>query len=363
MRVTDRMGYEQVNRNIQKNRMEMSDLQNQAATQKRVTKPSDDPVASARVLTSRTDERAQTQFSKNINTAKSFLEFTDQSLAEMSEVFVRLKELAVQQANDAGASKETRGVVAEEVAQAFNQVVHIGNRKLGERYIFGGFQTTKAPFDLAGNYHGDDGDMKIHINKDAFVAMNLTGDKVFLGKGIGNDGLIRPRSETPTNADELFEFKNRENERQMRNQELNQESVRLRAPASEGRGGGSSFQSNVEVGDQGHAINILATVKAFEAALRVNDKEQIQEAIDELDKAISQVIHARAQTGARIQMLNHTLDSLSKSIIESKGLASQLEDADIFQVVSDMTKTDATLKATLETSGKVVQPSLLDFLR
>ena len=47
MRVTDKMAYNQVTRNLQKNRGEMQDLQNQAATQKRINKPSDDPAAAS----------------------------------------------------------------------------------------------------------------------------------------------------------------------------------------------------------------------------------------------------------------------------------------------------------------------------
>lgn len=360
MRVTDKMGYNQVTAHMQKNRTEMSDLQNQAATQKRVTKPSDDPVAASKVLGVRSDERGGNQFTKNINTARSFLESTDQSLSELAEILMRAKELAIQQASDAGASPETRKVVSEEIKQIYNQIVQIGNRKLGERYIFGGYQTTRAPFDTQGNYYGDDGDMKIHVNKDAFVAMNLSGDKVFLGKGIGEDGLARAQVETPHDSDELIEYQQKEMDRQ-RYQNQQQSEVQVRGPASTTSHGSQEFQSHLE--EDTKAINILQAMKDFDTGLRVNDKAEIQQAIDNIDFAISQVVHSRAQVGARIQTLNHTQDTLQKSIVESKLTASQLEDADLFQVVSDMSKTDSTLKATLETSGKVIQPSLLDFLK
>lgn len=362
MRVTDRMGFDQVTRNLQKNRGEMGELQNQAATQKRLTKPSDDPIASARVLGARTEERGSTQFVKNINMARSFLEFSDQSLGELSEVMMRLKELAIQQANDAGASDETRRVVAEEVAQSFNQTVQIGNRKLGERYIFGGHQTTTAPFTQGGDYRGDDGDLKIHVNKDSFMAMNLPGDRVFLGKGIGADGSIRPRAETPKNTDELIQYQRDEQYRLEKNQESQQDDVLLRAPAAATARDQKQITTKApETGEGG--IDILQTLRDFEIGLRVNDKAEIQNAIDNLDKAFAQVVHARAQVGSRIQALNHTNDGLQKSIVDSKIAASQFEDADLFQVASEIAKSDSTLKATLETSGKVVQPSLLDFLR
>lgn len=363
MRVTDKMGYNQVVTNMQRNRTDMNELQNQAATQKKVTKPSDDPVASAKVLAMRTEDRNNNQFIKNITQARSFLEFSDQSLAELGETLTRMKELAIQQSNDAGASSETRRVTAEEVAQTFNQMVQIGNRKLGERFIFGGFQTEKQPFDTQGNYHGDDGDVKIHINKDAFLAMNMPGDRIFLGKGLGSDGIARARQETPKTADELRDFKSKEIERIEHNRQLEegQDEVKMRAPASTQRGDRQPIRSDFEADSQ--AVNILDTVKNFEISLRVNDKAEIQDSIDKIDQALSQVIQSRSQIGARIQTLNHTQDSLHRAVVDNKQNTSLLEDADLFTVVNDMSKADTTLKATMETSGRIIQPSLLDFLK
>lgn len=362
MRIADKMAYTQVTSNLQKNRSEMSDLQNQAATQKRINKPSDDPTASARVLAARTEERGSQQFIKNINIARSFLEFSDQSLGELSETLMRAKELAIGQANDAGASEETRRVSASEVEQMYNQAVQVGNRKLGERYIFGGYRTTSTPFDVSGEYKGDDGDMKIQINKDAFVAMNISGDKVFLGRGISSDGQLRANPNVPKNSKELQQYKVDEQMRVERNKEMQEEPMSLRAPASTPRPeSGKTFSSTEDAEATG--INILKTLKNFEVALRVNDKESIQVAIDEVDSALSQVVNARAQVGSRIMALNAAQDSLQKAIVDNKTTASQLEDVDLFQVVSDINKTDSTLKATLETSSKVTNMSLLDFLR
>lgn len=361
MRIADKMGYNQVTTNLQKNRSDMSDLQNQAATQKRITKPSDDPSAAARVLNARTDERGSKQFVKNVDVARSFLEFTDQSLSELTESLTRAKELAIAQANDAGASPDTRRAVAAEIEQLYNQAVQIGNRKLGERYIFAGYRTTKPPFDISGEYHGDDGDMKVQINKDAFVAMNISGDKVFSGKGLGSDGLIRPGSEVPHDTEELQEYQQKDLQRLQQNQQMKNQPIELRAPASvEGRE--QKPATSVDDPEQ-KGLNILKSLKDFQIALTTNDKEEIQASIDTMDQAITQVVNARAQVGARVASLNAATDSLQKSIVDSKTHASQLEDADLFEVVSDINKTDSTLKATLETSSKVTNMSLLDFLK
>lgn len=363
MRVTDRMGMEQTQRNLQRNRTEMGELQMQAATQKRVNKPSDDPIAAARVLATRTEDRGSQQFLKNIHMARSFLEYTDQSLGEVTEVLNRMKELAVAQSSDAGASDETRRVVAEEVGQTYGQLIQIGNRKMGDRYVFGGFQTMKAPFDVAGNYHGDMGTMSIHINKDAFMAMNVPGEQVFLGSGISEDGLIRAPTEVPRDVRELQTHQQETLDKLKRKQEDSENpNFKLRNPATNSARSNSAAEARVSQNEEA-GVNIIRAIKDFEIALRTADKAGIQSAIDTMENALSQVIRARAQVGARIQTLNLTEEGLRKAIVENKMAASHFEDADLLQVVSDINKTDAAFKATLDTSARLVQRSLLDFLK
>ena len=360
MRVADKMNFNQVNQNLAKNRSEMADLQNQAATQKRINKPSDDPLAAARVLVSRTEERGNNQFIKSINNAKSFLEFSDQSLNELSDVLVRAKELAIGQSSDAGGNAESRMVAASEIEQIYNQSVQIGNRKLGERYIFGGFKTQTAPFTSAGQYRGDDGDMKVQTQKDSFVAVNIPGSKVFLGQGLGQDGIVRPQLETQTTVPALKQFQNDEKLREKGNEEIQQNFVETRGLASVGPGKSARAKDPVT---ESAGTNVFSALKELEISLRTNDKEGIQTSLDTLDQAISQVILTRSEVGARIMAVNNTMDSLQKAVVDNKITASQLEDADAFQVISDINKTDSTLRATLETSGKLIQPSLLDFLK
>ncbi len=360
MRIADKMSFNQVNQNLTKNRSEMADLQNQAATQKRINKPSDDPLASTRVLAARTEERGNTQFIKNINNARSFLEFSEQSLSELSEILVRAKELAISQSNDASGNEETRMVTASEIEQIYNQSVQIGNRKLGERYVFGGFKTQTMPFTQEGLYNGDDKDIKIQTNKDSFISMNVAGSKVFLGEGLGEDGVVRARYDIPKTVSELKQHQAEEINRQEINQEVKENQIQTRGPASVR---GSSYKDSRDPVTGSVGVNIFETLKNLEISLRTNDKASVQAALDTIDQAISQVVLARSEVGSRVMAVNNTMDSLQKAVVDNKITASQLEDADAFQVVSDINKTESTLKATLETSGKLIQPSLLDFLR
>jgi flagellar hook-associated protein 3 FlgL len=367
MRIADKMAFQQVNSTLAKNREELTDLQNQAATQRRVNKPSDDPVAATRVLHSKTEERTDKQFVKSLNIAKSFLETTEQSLNDLTEALVRAKELAINQSNDASANGDSRKTIAAEVDQLLNQSIQIGNRKLGDRYIFSGHKTTTSPFDNKGNYFGDEGDIKIQVNKDSFVAMNIPGNKLFQGVSLNDDGVARASIDTPRTADDLKVLKesieNRKNKEGEENELRQVYTKQLRDLASVKSVSEASDDAETQQKIQSNGVNIFETLKGLSVALKTNDKQAIQSQLDVIDQALAQVILARSQVGARVSSLNTSLETLQKSIIDAKQMASSQEDADVFELVSDINKNDTALKATLQTSGKMIQPSLLDFLR
>jgi flagellar hook-associated protein 3 FlgL len=366
MRIADKMTFDQVNRAITKNRSEISNLQNQAATQKRVTKPSDDPIAAARVLGERVDLRGNEQYVKNLNYAKGFLDFSEQSLSDLGDILVRAKELAISQASDASANPQTRRGVAEEIKQLRNHAIELGNRKLGERYIFGGYNTTQAPFDEHGAYRGDDGELKIHIDKDAFLAMNVPGSFVFEGKGISKDGFTRHPSIQAKTVEEL------QTQKGERPQEFNPESSgpETRGPASVRISEASAKTVNPEFnGEESSAnklpegINIFDSLKKLELALMTNDKAGVQDSLDMMDDGLQQVIVARSALGSRVSTIDNSLNAASAHIVDNKQTISQLEDADAFEVISDMNKTESALQAALQTSGKLLQKSLMDFVQ
>jgi flagellar hook-associated protein 3 FlgL len=350
MRIADKMNFDQVNSGLQKNRSELSELQNQAATQKRVNKPSDDPLATTRVLSARTNIHASQQYIKNINQAKTFLEYSDQSLSELTEILTRAKELAISQASDGGANASSRAVTATEVEQLVGQTVQVGNRKLGDRFLFGGYRTTEAPFDPQGGYRGDAGEMKVAINKEADVSINVPGSRVFLGLGIrggtGNrasgssDGAVSPAG-SEAGAPNY--------------------QAPLRGPA-----GGDPPQaatSQIAASWRNSGTNVFSVLQDLEVSLRTNFKEGIQDSLDKLDEALAQVVLARSEVGSRLATLNSATENLTKGVVDSKALASSMEDVDTFELVSNLTKSESTLKASLDSSSKLIQPSLLDFLR
>lgn len=359
MRVSDKMQQSQVINNLNKNRTELSGLENQASSMKRITKPSDDPTGIAKVLQNRTENKNLTQFDKNIFIAKSFLETTETTLSQLGDVLVRAKELAVQAANDTN-SGLPREMMASEVEQIYNSVVEMSNRRFGDRFIFAGYKTTDAPFTKEGEYKGDDGQIQVQNLTGQFMPINLVGSQVFLGEALAYGGNVGREENRPKTVEELQKYKRDQVEAEFQKETTKEDQLETRGPASVGqvqRLGEKDPVTNVR------GTNIFSTVMGLEAALRTDDKTGIQEALDALDQALNQVNMARAEVGGRENQLSATSEGIQKTIIDNKAYNSQMEDADVFQVMTDLNKSNQTLNATLSTSNKFLTQSLLDFLK
>ena len=365
MRIADKMNYEQVKGNLTKNRSDMADLQNQAATMKKLLKPSDDPVATARILASRTDRAVNDQYLKNMEVAKGFLTAAEQALGDVGESLLRAKELALSQANDASANETTRRTVAAEIDQIYRHVINIGNRKLGDRYVFGGFKTTVAPFDMKGGYRGDSGEIKIEVNKGVYVPMNVAGNQIFLGQSaLQAPAWTEEQGRTPQEQERI--------ELRQIDEENKQEQRRLASVANPGGIDVRDKEQNLaptpetegdpRLGAQ-DGLSIFKILQNLGIGLRTNDKTTIQDTLNDLDSAIEQVVLARSRLGSRVMNLDSIDQTHRKTNIEAKSTESRLEDADVYELFTDLSRTENTLKSSLSTSGKLIQPSLLDFLK
>jgi flagellar hook-associated protein 3 FlgL len=359
VRISDKMNQNQILNNIQKNRTELSNLQNQAATMKRINKPSDDPIGAAKALQNRTENKSLEQFDRNILFARSFLENSESTLSQLSEAVVRAKELAMQGANDTN-GEIPRQMISEEVSQIYNSVVEMSNRRFGERYIFGGYQTTEPPFTKTGEFRGDNGQIQIQNHKGQFLPMNLSGSQIFLGENLGYEGSAKTQWDVPRTVEELQQYKITEAQKEIEHEVNREDLLELRGPATVGRVQRLSGADPIN-GQSG--ANIFSLITTLEAALKTNDKASIQSVLEPLDQALNQINLARAEVGGRLNQMNATSDGIQKTIVDNKAQNSLIEDADLFKVMTDLNKSDTALKATLETSNKMMNQSLLDFLR
>ncbi len=331
MRVTENTNYDLVRGSIQRSRERMQGLQHQSATLRKVNQPSDDPIGAAKILELRTDKMNGDQFQLNSKMAEAFLNNTDHALGDLSELISRAKEIAINQSSAASSSEETRMGVAEEVTQLFKQAVTIANRKVGERYLFGGFKTRTPAVDGEGTYLGDNGQMMVEIGNEVFLAMNIPGLDAFnthaeIPVGVNGES---PSSSSPSSASD---------------DEIDEDQTRV---------------SSVQVEN----VNLFDELQNFRIGLLTGNLEGIRGTLERFDEIYSKLISIRAKVGSRIQGLQSTTQAIERHNLTHAMLSSAIEDADMAQVVSDLGKEEAVFKSSLASSKKLIQPTLLDFLR
>ncbi|NUM88658.1 MAG: flagellar hook-associated protein FlgL [Bdellovibrionales bacterium] len=339
MRVTENSTHGVVRDSLHRSRLRMSHLQKENATLKRINTPSDDPTGNIKLMSIRNESTENNQFEANANLAKTFLNYTDSALEEVTNLLVRAKDLALGQSNTAANSQESRLMVAEEVRNLIDQMHSIANRRLGERYVFAGYKTNDQPFDAQGNYLGDDGKIMVEVQKDVFVGMNLPGREIFNGQ-IPNFA----REIASANGHEIKE----------------DGSVAQRGVGDPPPPGAREIAS-----DSGNkpSEDLFKALDALRIGLMTNDVDMIRATLEPLDRLRDRVVTARAQVGSRIQGIENSMQNMARAKVFNSELSSSIEDADLIQVVSDMAKEETVLRASLQASNKLVQPTLLDFLR
>ncbi|KMJ56038.1 hypothetical protein AB685_24035, partial [Bacillus sp. LL01] len=85
--------------------------------------------------------------------------------------------------------------------------------------------------------------------------------------------------------------------------------------------------------------------------------------LDKLDVHINNVLTERANLGARINRVEMIENRVLEQEIIAKRILSENEDADMEKVIIDLQTQESVHRAAMAVGARVIQPSLLDFLR
>ncbi len=339
MRVSDNTNFGLVRETINRTKGRMENLQTQSATLKKINTPSDNPVGSSKILEIRTDKVNNEQFLTNSKIAEAQLNNTESALSELADIVVRAKEIAIQQASGASANDDTRLAVAEEITQLYQGAIGAANRRVGDRYLFGGYKTDRPPVSVDGKYVGDDGQMMVEVGRDVFIAMNLPGNEAFnTNPGVEN---------RPADMGDSPELQMKSGNR---------------TPASysaDGRPAGAATPN----GPRAENVNVFEELQNLRIGLLTSDTDTIRNTLDRFDQIHSRLTSMRAKIGSRVNGLQTMTQSLERQNITNAQLGSHLEDADMAQVVSDLAKEETVFRSALQSSTKLLQPTLMDFLK
>ncbi|MNC06457.1 Flagellar filament 34.5 kDa core protein [compost metagenome] len=299
IRVTQGMMSMQTLSNLNRNYSNMSDMENQISTGRKINKPSDDPVGVTYALRYRAELSSNEQFQTNADAAVSWLDFTDTTMQQATDVMKRLKELTVQ-ASTGTMPQSGLDAVKLEVQQLKEQMGNIGNSQIRGKYIFNGQNYDQAPYQLSSTVTNfaqidtDNGAVKYAIGDQSTFQVNTSGSD-FFGASTDSDNIYKVMDDLITALDN-GDYK----------------SV-------------GAQSNNIE----SRSVKMQACLS--EVGARTNRVELVQSRLDDRD-------------------LNLTT------------LQSKVEDADIAALMIKATTAQTIYESALKSSAQILQPSLMDFM-
>ncbi len=304
LRVTSNMMNSQLLLNLNRNARTMNDTQLQLSSGRKINKPSDDPVGITYSLRYRAELSSNEQYTKNVDSALSWLDYNDTVLGQAGDVVQRLRELTVK-ASTGSNPQSALDSINEEVAQLKEQLVDISNSKLNGKYIFNGEQYNVKPYDFSKGADGtydvsqavttDTGQIQYIVGEGVQMPINMTGNDVF--------------------------------------------------------------------GKTGEADNLFSIINSLSTALKAGNVTEISNQLDKIDTRNETILSARSEIGAKTNRVELMQDRLSDLNINLTDLQAKTEDADYEGLIMHSKIQENIYNASLSVGAKIISTTLVDFIR
>ncbi len=163
---------------LQQSFSKLTDLQSEAASLKRLSKPSDGPadVVSAMQLHAGLDRNDQ--YTRNLSDAQGWLGTADSALTSTVTQLQRVNDLVVQ-ASNASTDANARQGIAAEIDSIRQSLIGVANTHYAGRPIFAGTAGGNVAYDSSGQYVGISSAVERNIAPGQRVQVNVNGDTVF----------------------------------------------------------------------------------------------------------------------------------------------------------------------------------------
>lgn len=199
MRITNQMMINSTMSNIQVNKIQLNRMDSQLSTEKKISKPSDDPIIAIRALRLRASLDQVTQYlGKNIPDASSWLKTTHGALDEANSVLEDLYSYCTQGSTDSYSSSE-RNTIAESLNKLREAFYSEGDVEYAGRYVFTGYATDK-PLTYQSDTDAKDVDYTIQQH---FTRDDLSLKKIYTN-AYSNDDILNLSVKTDATTGEII---------------------------------------------------------------------------------------------------------------------------------------------------------------
>ncbi len=402
-RVTNTMMTNTFIRDIHRNLSTIDKLQRQISTGKKIQYPSDDPVGADRALDYRQTVNELDQYSKNVDDANTLASNIDTVFQHMEDLLLRVRDLAVRASNEAPQNQANRDTIADEINSLLSAMVSQANQKFDGKYLFSGLKTGTTPFEaktsITFNYTtGAGGNMEIEMpsttiegtttQSDAITDTNSVKAVLVNGQNyvtaLGGSYTVDPTTNIITlaggpalNDSDVVELRFDK----VVSVDYNGDMATREVEISEGTtvkmsyAGAVSNDANTQsvFGKYSGEGTDMASVEAFQKMMQLRDNiykygnggtiDDIMKGIDDIDDVRETITNARSEQGGRVNRLELAKNRIEQMNIYTSKILSDRENVDMAEAISELVLAQNIYQASLQSGAKIIQTTLLDFLR
>ncbi|MDS1002906.1 flagellar hook-associated protein FlgL [Clostridium sporogenes] len=327
MRITNKMMSNSFLKDMNNNLQNLDKIRQQLTTGKNFSKPSDNPTGVIRSMQLYSGIEANKQYNKNISNVINWLDVTDTALDQMGTQLGNIRDKLLA-AGNAGYAETERKSIKDEINEIIGTMSQILNTTFDGKYVFSGTRVTGKPTE---------------VNKDANKNSSIDY--------INNNGSMP----VDPNSDEYKQMKSK-----------------LKVEISEG----VVIEYNVTATEilEGGSVDLRELLKNIVNHLdgKSDDGKAIDtDAIDKLvkqdlaniDKVNENLLKIRSEVGAKQNRMDSAKKMNTETNFNMTEILSNVEDIDIVEKNMEYAVLQSVYISSLQTSAKVLQPTLMDYLR
>ncbi len=391
----------------------MNELQNNMAEQTRIGNLRDDPIAAAHSSRYLSRITRLNRFQDNVENVQSSRRVAEGYMSEANQILHRVRELAVQGATGTF-TKEDKKLMGQEVNELLKELVVVANSTGADgTRIFGGDRNLTEPFrvlegrvpEINGRvisnveYVGGNKENLVEISEDNMLPTGFSGNKLFWAEqhqifsSVDSTGYTVPEDTAllidgvriPLSAGDNIHgviAKIKESDAAVDayldpvGNSLNIRSTVPHQILLEDEAGGNVLQSLGIVSGEGRPpFNIDTDARqaggsVFDMVISLRDSLFKGDTIDISGRGIKGITLAQnnlteeiAKLGSTDERMEVVWNRLNREIPQTQEQNSLAADIDMAEAIMDLKMLEYTHKAALQTAGRILQPTLMDFLR
>ncbi|AIW19513.1 flagellar hook protein FlgL [Vibrio coralliilyticus] len=181
MRISDTQFSQMMLQSLQINNAGLGQVMQQMSTGERLTKLSDDPMASVQLLNLEREGSAITQYKTNISNVKTALSNQEVQLDSVNESLKKMNELVLWGANGTLTDSDRTGIISELESLRSSVVSSFNAQDEEGRYLFSGTKTdTAALSNASGSYviQGNSDKRVVTVAKGVTMESNMTAQEI-----------------------------------------------------------------------------------------------------------------------------------------------------------------------------------------